>query len=196
MGQKSGKEEAVRGQAGGSEGGCGGEWSGDRNYGNSGVAAGADEPEAGIAEGGGSGVGDECHGFSGMQLRDQCRRQCLLVLFPVGAAGLAEFETGEQFAGHTGILTDHEVYLSEYFPGSGGDITEVADGGGNDVKCPRGNGRGGKGGSCIAGFQELDGGAVTRLRKWSRVLLHPYRGRCPPRSAVVSRGSRNHPRWR
>ncbi|MFM1944056.1 MAG: hypothetical protein RI897_3038 [Verrucomicrobiota bacterium] len=134
MGEETDEVEFVGGEAAGGEGGDDGAGTGDGFDAEAGLEDGADDAFAGVADSGGSGVGDERDGFALLQELEDLF--CALVFVETKGAeeGFADAEVFQEEAGVAGILCGDAVAVLEDAEGACGDVFQITDGGGDEVE--------------------------------------------------------------
>ncbi|OGP57826.1 MAG: hypothetical protein A2V67_12530 [Deltaproteobacteria bacterium RBG_13_61_14] len=107
---------------------------GRRHHPDAGFLSQSDQPHSRIGQAGRAGVGDQGHGFPLLQLGQDDRRAFGLVVLVVALQGLADAEGGEQLPGPAGVFRHDQVRLAQHPLGPAGEVLQVADGRGNNVK--------------------------------------------------------------
>lgn len=139
----------MRWEAGGHEGGGDGGGAGkDREF-DFLIAAGFEKTVAGIRETGSAGIGNDGDFFAALGTCDEFRNALFFVVIVERDEWARDFEVVEELARMAGVLAGDEVGLAESFDGADGDVTEVADGGGDEgdlwvevgLRCHRLSGR-------------------------------------------------------
>ncbi len=92
------------------------------------------QPGAGVADAGHSGVGNEGDGLPGLYVLDQFGGTGLLVVLVAAYGGGCDLEMVEELLGLAGIFAGDAVHLLEDLEGAEGDVAQVADGSGYQVK--------------------------------------------------------------
>ena len=86
---------------------------------------------AGIADGGGPGVGDQGAGLPGQEPGENGRARRGLIVLVVAHQGLFDAEVVEELQGHPGVLGGDEVRPGQGLHRPGTEVPQVADGGGD-----------------------------------------------------------------
>lgn len=85
-------------------------------------AAFSDDAEAGVAEGGGTGVGDEGDGFAVLEFLDEEGGLGGFVFVAIGEGGFFDVEVLEKVAGDAGIFAGNKVAAVENISGPERDV--------------------------------------------------------------------------
>src|SRR4030042_3855348 len=91
-----------------------------------------------IRDPGGAGIGDQGYGFPPAKLLQQGFLPDPAIVLMVTDQRLVSSVVAKELPGPPGVFGRDQVYFLEHPPGPQGDVFQVADGRGNDVKNPQG----------------------------------------------------------
>ena len=132
-GQEPLEGEAARGQAGHRQSVHGGAAAGDGQHLHAVFGAQAHQILAGVADGGHARVGHQGAGLASQQAGQDGLSGGGAVVLVIADQGLFDVEVVQQLHRHAGILGGDEVGALQRFHGAGGEIPQVADGGGDQI---------------------------------------------------------------
>ena len=133
-GQKSLKGETARGKAGHTQRGNGGAWARDGTDWNAIGNTKCDHILARIGNGGRARIGHQRAGFAGEQPRKNFLPGLCPVVIVVADERLVDAQVVEQLQGDACVLGTDEIGILQRLPHAGGNVLEVSNGSGNQIK--------------------------------------------------------------